>query len=71
MEHLLTTKDVARRLNLHVQTVLELIHKGELRAANIGNRYRVEASDVEAYLEQARQRATKTPQETQEETRND
>jgi excisionase family DNA binding protein len=46
-----TPKEVAERLKLRVQTIYDYIRKGRLPAVRLGNRCRIAASDLEAFLE--------------------
>jgi excisionase family DNA binding protein len=46
-----TPKEVAERLKLRVQTIYDYIRKGRLPAVRFGNRFRIAASDLEAFLE--------------------
>jgi excisionase family DNA binding protein len=46
-----TPKEVADRLKLRVQTIYDYIRKGRLPAVRLGNRCRIAASDLEAFLE--------------------
>ena len=46
----LTIAETARRLNVHRQTVISLIDRGELRATKIGQQWRVSASSVDELL---------------------
>ncbi|ETI69978.1 helix-turn-helix domain-containing protein [Neobacillus vireti] len=43
----LTPNDIARIFNISKHTVYELIKRGELRAFKVGNRFRIEQSEVE------------------------
>lgn len=44
MDKLLTTKEVAKRLHLHHNTVIRHIHNGNLPASKVGNAYRIKES---------------------------
>ncbi len=55
---LLTTKEVADKLRVHVKTVQEWIAKGELAAIDLGQGYRITKSDLDAFLEKRRRRRT-------------
>jgi excisionase family DNA binding protein len=46
-----TPKEVAERLKLRVQTIYDYIRKGRLPAVRLGNRCRIAASDLEAFLD--------------------
>ena len=50
MDNLLTTDQVARRLNLHQNTVIRYIHSGRLPAVKVGKAYRIKESVVDALL---------------------
>ena len=49
---LLTIKDVAGRLNVSVKTVRRLIEHKELKACQIGNRWRVREEDYRRFLQE-------------------
>jgi excisionase family DNA binding protein len=53
---LLTARQVAERLHIHVNTVKRLVGKGELGAYRLGSRgdVRVSEDDLAAYLETRR-----------------
>lgn len=51
-DKLLTTREVATILRVHVQTVLSAIHKGRLKASKFGRRYRVRPDDVQILINQ-------------------
>jgi|GEM_PF-4277357 len=46
----LTTDDVAKKLNLHWQTVLDLIRSNYLPAIKIGKSYRIESTEFENFI---------------------
>lgn len=50
---LLTIKQVADRLQVHVNTVYNYIYRGELKAIKLsdGSRWRIREQDLERYLE--------------------
>ncbi len=50
MHTLLTTEQVAERLQLHWQTVLAYIKRGELKAVKLGRGYRIREVDLERFL---------------------
>ena len=50
-EQLLETADVARHLNVHRKTVINLVERGELRGYRVGRNWRFRKSDVDEYLE--------------------
>ncbi|HVF12011.1 MAG TPA: helix-turn-helix domain-containing protein [Actinomycetota bacterium] len=47
----LTVTEVARLMRVSNMTVYRLIRSGELRAVQLGNRYRVRETDVHQYLD--------------------
>jgi excisionase family DNA binding protein len=47
---LYTPQEVARFLRLRVQTVYDYIHRGLLPAVRLGNRYRIDPADLQAFL---------------------
>ena len=51
-EPLLTLKDVAKMLNVHPQTVYSLIHKANLPAMRLVNKYRFQKEDIEKWVEE-------------------
>lgn len=51
MGEYLTTKDVAKRLNLALSTVTYYIRQGELRATKLGRGYRIEEKDLMEFIE--------------------
>lgn len=59
---MLTTREVANRLHLHILTVGRYIRSGKLKAVNIGGRYRVDEAEVAAFLlrSEAKQEEAKT-----------
>lgn len=48
---LMTTQDVARRLKVHVNFVLDLIRDGKLEAHLLGKGYRISEEALQRYLE--------------------
>ena len=50
-EQLLTVEQVAKQMQVHVETVRVWIRRGELIAINIGNEYRIARSDLYDFLE--------------------
>ncbi len=50
MDNLLTTEQVAQRLNLHQNTVIRYIRQGQLQASRVGNAYRIRESAVATLL---------------------
>jgi excisionase family DNA binding protein len=53
---LLDAEQVAQRLNLNPRTVKNLANRGELAGMMVANAWRFEEKDVEAYIEQQRQK---------------
>lgn len=51
---MLTIKETAERLELSEKTVLNLIKEKELTAYKIGKRFRVDESDLETYIKNAK-----------------
>ncbi len=51
----LTLEEVADLLGVNYQLIYRLVRKGDLRAARLGRVYRVERSDLDAYLESSKQ----------------
>jgi putative molybdopterin biosynthesis protein len=51
---MLTVEQVASRLSVAERTVLRLIKKGELVAFRVGNEYRIEETELQAYLERVK-----------------
>ena len=49
----ITTKDVAERLNIHVETVRRWVRVGDLRAVSIGGKggYRIKEKDLDDFLQ--------------------
>ena len=54
MENLYTCEEVAVRYSVKTTTVWDWIKRGELPAIGIGGRYRVRASDLEAFEQKRR-----------------
>lgn len=48
---LLTARDVAERLNLSTETILEWIRRGELPAFRLGRAIRIREDDLDAWLQ--------------------
>src|SRR3954462_9261424 len=55
MDNLLTTEQVAKRLNLHQNTVIRYIHSGRLPAVKVGKAYRIKESVVDTLLGEVEQ----------------
>src|SRR5215218_3529631 len=53
MDNLLTTDQVAKRLNLHQNTVIRYIRSGRLPAVKVGKAYRIKESVVDSLLGEA------------------
>ena len=53
MDKFLTTDQVAKRLNLHQNTVIRYIHDGKLQAVKVGKSYRIKESVVASLVGQA------------------
>ena len=49
-----TPQEVADLLKLRVETVYEYVRAGKLSAARLGNRYRINKTDLDSFLEKAR-----------------
>ena len=47
---LLSAQEVADRLQVHVDTVYSLVHRGELPSAKIGNQWRFDATQLEHWI---------------------
>src|SRR5215212_9479239 len=59
MDKFLTTDQVAKRLNLHQNTVIRYIHDGKLQAVKVGKSYRIKESVVASLVGQAEPPDTK------------
>jgi excisionase family DNA binding protein len=59
----LTTEQVAKELQVNVQSVRKWINSGELEASQIGKGYRVSREDLRTFMEKRkrRQRTDKSP----------
>jgi excisionase family DNA binding protein len=53
-EELLSIKQVARQVNVDEKTVRRWIKAGELPAIELGGRYRIKPSELQAFLEKHR-----------------
>ena len=51
---MLTTKDVAERLNVTTRTVRNLIECGKLKAYKIMKDYRIEEKDLQEFIEKSK-----------------
>ena len=52
----LTTEQVAKDLQVNVQSVRKWINSGELEASQIGKGYRVSREDLRAFMEKRKRR---------------
>lgn len=59
MPNLLTTAEVAKRVNLTYQRVLQLIHDGTLPAQKLGRDYVIEEADISKITERPETRGRK------------
>jgi len=59
MDKFLTTDQVAKRLNLHQNTVIRYIHDGKLQAVKVGKSYRIKESVVASLVGQTEPPDTK------------
>lgn len=50
----LTVAEISRELKVHVMTVYRLINGGKLGAVKVGRSYRVQRTEFERYLKEAR-----------------
>lgn len=48
-----TVSEVANQLRLHVKTVLNFVHEGQLKAMRIGKQYRITPEDLAAFTRTA------------------
>src|SRR4051812_6553903 len=55
MDNLLTTEQVAKRLNLHQNTVIRYIRSGRLPAVKVGKSYRIKQSVVDTLVGESEQ----------------
>lgn len=53
----LTVAEISHELKLHVMTVYRLINGGKLEAVKVGRSYRVQRTEFERYLKEARTNA--------------
>jgi excisionase family DNA binding protein len=61
-DDILEPKEVAQRLRVSVRTVTRLAENGELIGFKVGDRWRFQRSDLEAYIEsQKRKRQQEKP----------
>ena len=51
MDRIYSVEEVASILQVHIDTVRRYIKSGALRAAKIGKAYRVQESDLQAFIE--------------------
>ena len=46
----LTAKEVAKQLRIHINLVYELINQGKLKAIKVGREYRITKKNLEAFI---------------------
>lgn len=51
IDELVTTEIAVRQLSVHKNTLMALIHNGDLPARKIGGRYKFMRSDIEKYVQ--------------------
>ena len=51
MDRIYSVEEVSEILQVHIDTVRRYIKSGALRAAKIGKAYRVQESDLQAFIE--------------------
>lgn len=51
MDNLLTVEEVAKKLQVHWQTILSYIKSGKLRAVKLGRGYRIDPQDLTSFIE--------------------
>jgi excisionase family DNA binding protein len=61
--NLLTVNEVAKRLKVTRATVYALMNRGELTYTTVGQRRRVEESEIERYIEKNRRRESTSDRE--------
>ena len=54
IDTMMTTKEVARRLNANVAFVLNAIHSGKLEAHQLGKGYRISEQALREFLERTK-----------------
>jgi len=47
---ILTAKEVAKQLRIHINLVYELINQGKLKAIKVGREYRITKKNLEAFI---------------------
>ena len=52
----LTVEEVAKQLKVHIKTVRHWINTGELEAMDIGRGYRINKTDLQAFIEKRKKR---------------
>ncbi len=57
----LTLEEVADRLGVHYQLIYRLVRDGELPAIRLGRVYRVETTDLEAFLQASKTARVRSP----------
>jgi excisionase family DNA binding protein len=61
-DEVLDTKDVAKILKVSTRTVLRLAERGELPYFRVGDLWRFERKDVDAYIQRHKQQGKKEDQ---------
>jgi excisionase family DNA binding protein len=51
VNNLLTTREVAQRLRVHINTLHSLIHSGKLKAIKIEGRWKVTETDLQEFVD--------------------
>lgn len=66
---MLTTKEVAKKLNMHYMTIYQWCHDGVLPAIQIDKVYRIDEDELAKFLETKKRKAKggEMPKEKQEE----
>jgi len=52
IENFFTVEEVAKKLQVHWQSVLNYIKQGKLRALKLGRGYRIDPKDLDIFIEQ-------------------
>lgn len=55
MDGILTTRQVAEKLQVSLPTVVTLIHKGKLVAFRVGYRYRITEDELQRFINNGQQ----------------
>ena len=60
-EHLLTVEEVAKRLDLHEETIRRYLQRGLLKGIKFGNRggWRIKEGDLQAFIDSMQQEDNK------------